>query len=101
MYVFKPRSSPSGGWGWDRVMLATVRVGRGRYYEVITCKDKMNGLEEKLKKMLEEYCRARAGLGVDVLAFFVVKDRDGSVVKVWSLEVHHSLYGPVVYLNSL
>jgi hypothetical protein len=81
------------------MMLTIIRVGRGRYYEVITCKDKMNGLEEKLKKMLEEYCKAKASKGIDVLSIFIIRDRDGSVVKIWSLEVHHSLYGPAIYIN--
>jgi hypothetical protein len=82
------------------MMLAAARVGRGRCCEVIACKGKMGGLEEKLKKMLEECCRARAGKGADVISFSMIRDRDGSVVKVWSLEVHHSLHGPVIYLDS-
>ena len=78
--------------------VVAIKVGRGRYYEVVSCRDKMNGLEERLKRVLEEYCRSRAGKGVDVLSFFIVRGKDGGVVKVWSLEAHHSLYGPVIYL---
>ncbi len=78
--------------------LVSVRVGRGRRYEIVTCW-RLNGLEEKLRRVLEEYCRAGSGRGVSVLAFFIVRDGGGGVAKVWSLEVHDSLYGPVVYLG--
>jgi hypothetical protein len=82
------------------MIIATIKIGRGRRYEIVSCRDnKVNGLEERLRKMLEEHCRARAVKGINVLSFFVVRDRDGAVVKVWSLEVHDSLYGPVVYLD--
>ncbi len=77
--------------------LVAVRVGRGRRYDVVSCRE-VNGLEEGLRRVLEEYCKARAGKGVEVLAFFIIRDGDGGVAKVWSLEVHHSLSGPVVYL---
>jgi hypothetical protein len=79
-------------------LLATIRVERGRRYEVISCKE-VNGLEEGLRRMLEEYCRMRTSRGVEALLFFIVRDGN-SVVKVWSLEVHRSLRGPVIYLDS-
>jgi hypothetical protein len=87
-----------GGWGWGGLRpVVTIKVGRGRRYNIVSCKE-VNGLEEGLQKMLEEYCRVRTGKGVVILSFFIIRDKDGSVAKIWSLEVHHSLYGPVIYL---
>ncbi len=81
------------------IELTTIRVTEG-YYEVVSCsEEELNELEEGLREKLRDYCDTR-GRDIEVVKFFILRDRDGNIKKVWSLEVFYGPFGAMIYLDN-
>jgi hypothetical protein len=82
------------------ITLGEIRVTDG-YYEDVSCKEEDLGRldDERLKARLKEYCAVK-GKDIEVLKFFIMRDGDGNIRKVWSLEVYYGPFGALIYLDN-
>jgi len=81
------------------IPVAEIRVTEG-YYEITTCKELDKDLDdERLKDRLKEYCHVR-GRDINVLLLVIIRDEDGNVKKVWSIETYYGPSGVLVYLDN-
>jgi len=81
------------------IELATLRVTNG-YYEVATCSEINEVIEdEKLKKILMDHCETR-GRSIEVLKIIIMRNKDGDVVKIWTLEAYYGPFGVMIFVDN-
>jgi hypothetical protein len=86
---------------WSMIPAAEIRVTEG-YYEDMRCEDLKNPeieIDEGTRKILEGHCRTR-GKEIEVLKIIVVKDREGNVKRVWTIEAYYGPFGVLVFIDN-
>jgi hypothetical protein len=84
------------------IELGTITVARGQYYEVASCDEKEIDEvveDERLRKIVKDHCRTR-GKSVEVLKFIILKDRDGNIVRIWSIELYYGAFGVSIFVDN-
>jgi hypothetical protein len=83
------------------IPVAEIRITEG-YYEEVTCdENKINEYieEESFRKRLKDHCKTR-GRDIEVLKFIVQKDKNGNIVRVWSIEAYYGPFGVLIFLDN-
>jgi hypothetical protein len=87
------------GWG-GMIPLGELRITQG-YYEVITCGEIEEYVEdEKTRQTLRDYCKARERRDIEILRFVIVKDGDGNILRVWSIEMYYGPFGLLIFADN-
>jgi hypothetical protein len=82
------------------IELATIRVGSGHYYEAVGCNEIEEFVEdEKIRGILSDRCRTRKG-STEVLKIIITRNKDGDIVKIWTLEAYYGPFGVMFFIDN-